>query len=500
MTTRTAIIVGLAIYASLISFLSVFIASRVREADDYLIAGRRIPFWILTGSIVGTCVGTGATIGASGLAFQHGWAGSAYPMSLGLGVLVTGLLFASMRRYNFMTLGEEIACYYGKNRAVVEFSNISLFLSQLGWLTVQIMGGGAVLNAILGLGPKLSIIVAGVIIAVLCIPGGLRAVIYVAFLQGILLIVGFGSLAKVALMSVGGLSGLRASSPSVYFSFLGIKSLGWLQLAGLIIVLVLGIVAEPGRRLSVYGAKSESVGRWSMLLAGSAVVLFSATIGIAGMYVLKLNPGLLRPDLALPWLILNALPPWLAALLTVVISSAIFSSASGSASAIGSFFVRHIYHSVTHRYPKHPVAATRFGLVGAFVLSTSVALRASDIVGFVMNFLPLTATGLAIVILFGRFWKRSNWQGAMAALVVTPVVALLLMLFRSNAGLLRVPILPAAAAGVMVQVAVSLLTPASDHSFEEVAEAMKDERQAIEGESVRAGSEGMTGSIGSGLG
>lgn len=500
MTTRTAILVGLAIYASFVSLLSIFFAARVRKAEDYLIAGRRLPFWILTGSIVGTCVGTGATIGASGLAFQHGWAGSAYPMSLGLGVLVTGFLFASMRRYNFMTLGEEIACYYGQNRAVVEFSNISLFLSQLGWLTVQIMGGGAVLNAILGWGPKLSIVVAGVIIAVLCVPGGLRAVVYVSFLQGILLLVGFGSLARVVLTDLGGLSRLQASMPGAYFTFLGIESLGWLRLTGLIVVLVLGIVAEPGRRLSIYGARNVSTARWGMLIAGTVVVLFSASIGIAGMYVLKLNPALSHPDLALPWLILNALPPWLAALLTVAIGSAIFSSASGSASAIGSFFVRHIYYSVLRRYPKHPVTATRLGLLGAFVLSTSVALRATDIVGFVMNFLPLTAAGLAIIILLGRFWKRSNWQGALAALVVTPVVALSLMVFRSKAGLLSVPILPAVVAGMVVHIVVSLLTPASGHSFEEVAEAMRNEREAIEGDKVNAGGEMVTDIMGSGLG
>ncbi len=421
-------------------------------------------------------------------------------MSLGLGVLVTGVLFASMRRYNFITLGEEIACYYAQNRAVVEFSNISLFLSQLGWLTVQIMGGGAVLNAILGLGPRLSIVAAGVIIAMLCIPGGLRAVVYVAFLQGILLLVGFASLAKAALTDLGGLSGLHASVPGAYFSFLGIESFGWLRLAGLIVVLVLGIVAEPGRRLSVYGARDVPTARVSMLIAGSVVVLFSTSIGVAGMYVLKLNPGLPHPDLALPWLILNALPPWLAALLTVAIGSAIFSSASCSASAIGLFFVRHIYYSVTRRYPKHPVAATRFGLLAAFVLATSVALRATDIVGFVMNFLPLTAAGLAIIILLGRFWKRSNWQGALSALIVTPVVALSLMLFHSNAGLLSVPILPAVAAGMLVHIIVSLLTPASSHSFEEVAEVMRIEREAIEGDKVSTVGEKVTEMMGSGLG
>ena len=97
----------------------------------------------------------GVIIGGSGLAYQHGWAGCAYP--IGLGARHTAHRAYSspkMRRYKFMTLSEEIACYYEGNRVVVEFSNITLFLSQLCWLTVQIMGGAAVLGAVTGLQPE----------------------------------------------------------------------------------------------------------------------------------------------------------------------------------------------------------------------------------------------------------------------------------------------------------------------------------------------------------
>ena len=33
--------------------------------------------------------------------------------------------------------------------------------------------------------------------------------------------------------------------------------------------------------------------------------------------------------------------------------------------------------------------------------------------------------GVAIIILLGWFWKRATWQGAVAALVITPTVSLL---------------------------------------------------------------------------
>ena len=76
MTTQNAILIGLAIYAGLMFGVSMFWMVRVKKATDYLVAGRGLPWWILTGTITATSIGTGVVIGASGLAYQHGWAGA----------------------------------------------------------------------------------------------------------------------------------------------------------------------------------------------------------------------------------------------------------------------------------------------------------------------------------------------------------------------------------------------------------------------------------------
>ena len=109
MGTRAAIGLGLVLYVVLTTAVSFFMMARVRRPADYLVAGRGLPFWALTGTIVGTCIGTGVIIGGSALAYQHGWGGCAYPIGLGLGTLLAGLYFAKMRRYQFMTLSEEVA-------------------------------------------------------------------------------------------------------------------------------------------------------------------------------------------------------------------------------------------------------------------------------------------------------------------------------------------------------------------------------------------------------
>jgi SSS family solute:Na+ symporter len=380
-----------------------------------------------------------------------------------------------------MTLSEEIASYYGNNRVVVEFSNITLFLSQLCWLTVQIMGGASVIAAVTGLSPEISVVIAGLITAGIAIPGGFKSVVYTDFLQATILLSGFGVMTYAALHNAGGLFGLRQSVPHNYFSFLGVSSYGGWKIAGLIAALSLSVLADPGRRLSMYGSRSVGGARASMVIAGTTVILFSAVIGITGMYAFRLNPKLPVPDEALLWLVMNILPVWLAALVVVSVTSGIFSCANGNAMAVSSFFVRHIFPLATGRYPNRPLLAARLSLVAAFALCTFIALHAGTIVGFVIKFLPVTMSGLAIIIILGRFWKRATWQGALAAQVITPFVSLAVMFFfpkstLNNAVLLAVP-------GVIALVVVSLATPPSSRTFSEVAEELTREREAIEGQS-----------------
>jgi SSS family solute:Na+ symporter len=120
------------------------------------------------------------------------------------------------------------------------------------------------------------------------------------------------------------------------------------------------------------------------------------------------------------------------------------------------------------------VKTARWALVFAFLFSTALALYLGNIVDFVKKFLPLTMSGLAVIILIGRFWKRATWQGAVATLIVTPVVSLSVMKYTD-------PILPATAVGVVVEIVVSLMTPPKRFSFDEVAVTMAEQRQGIEG-------------------
>jgi SSS family solute:Na+ symporter len=245
--------------------------------------------------------------------------------------------------------------------------------------------------------------------------------------------------------------------------------------------------------MSMFGAKSEAGARWSMFVAGVVVMIFSVVIGIAGMYAYSQNPNLqgVEADRALLWLVTHVLPGWLAAFVVVSVTSGIFSCANGNAMAISTFFVRHVYPLATGgRYPRNPLLAARMILVVAFILCITVAIHSGTIVSFVLKFLPVTMSGLAIIVLLGRFWPRATWQGALAAQIITPAISLIAIFWGKNI----ITAWPQAAAynnavflavpGVIAHVVVSLLSPKPKRSFAEVAASLKHEREKIGDQSL----------------
>jgi SSS family solute:Na+ symporter len=298
------------------------------------------------------------------------------------------------------------------------------------------------------------------------------------------LLTGFSVVTYSALHHVGGFAGLQHSVPPPYASFLGIESYGGWKMFGLIVALGFSVLADPGRRSCMYSALTERGAKWSMVCAGAIVMVFSVVVGIAGMYAYHLNPNLPVPDEALLWLVMNVLPIWLAAFVVVSVTSGIFSCASSNAMSVGTFFVRHIYPLATGgKYPQRPLLATHLILVIAFIATTTVAMYTGTIVDFVKTFLPITMSGLAIIILVGRFWRRATWQGALAALVVTPIVALAVKFLPAEHQTWNNAVVPTIA-GILAHIIVSSLTPPSQISFESVAAAMSREREAIEGAPV----------------
>jgi solute:Na+ symporter, SSS family len=480
MSRDTVFLVALLTYVAIITGLGSYWMRRAKSATDFLMAGRNLGIFVLIGTTLATTIGTGSTMGTVGLAYTGGWSGALWAFGLGTGMIIVGLLFAPMRRYGLMTLGEEITCYYGKHPVLMHTANFGIFISMVCWIGVHIMGGGLYLMAMIDVPFMTGAIIATVGFAGVTILGGYLAVVYTDAIQSIILTVGFLGLTFYTLQYVGGFSGITAAVPPEYLSFLGVDSIGWKKVISIPIALCLSMIPEPSFRHRIYSARSAQAGRRSFLITGVLAILFSFAMVTLGMAAYALNPSLAMQDQALPWLALEVLPVWFAAVIIICGFAASLSSADSDAATGAVFFVRHIWHACTGRFPEKSVMMSRWVIAGMFLVALLVVLQFQNIVDYVVTFISVVLSGLAVVVLLGRFWPRATAQGAVAAIVCGAVVSLCIIVIPGQKEFWGEAIIPATIAAVLGEVIVSLCTPPEKLSFEELVEVTRVERELFE--------------------
>lgn len=482
MSSETLTLVLLGVYIVGITAFGIYIGRRVKTTGEFLLAGRGVHAFLLTGSTLATIIGTGATIGASGYAYQHGFAGALYGLGQGIGIIIVGLAFAKMRKYEFMSLGEEIACYYGGNRYIYEFSNVMMFLSLVCWMGVQIMGAANYLGILTGLPYETSVIASGLTFGLLVIIGGYVAVVYTDVVQAFIFFFSFVALTVLGVIAAGGLSTMTSSVPPENVSFLGHEKVGWFSVLGIPMALMISYIAEPGYRHRIYSARSVSHARWSMIIPGLIAIPFSVFTAVLGMAAFSMDPNLANPDETLPWLATQVFPVWAMALILIAGFAATFSSANSDCASGTLFFIRHVYNLLVpgRRYPKNTLLASRITVAVMMTAATLLVLTFQSIVSFIVTFISVLMSGLATVILLGRFWKKATWQGAIAAIVTGAVATILVEQVPGWKAFWQETIIPATLSALVVHVSISLFTFRGKPSFEEVAEQMAEERSELE--------------------
>lgn len=452
------------------------------SGDDFLLGGRSVPIFLTVGTTVATMVGTGSSMGAVGFGYANGWAGALYGIGGSVGVLLLALCFAPVRKLRFMTMSEELAYYVGANRLVRNVVALLIYIACIGWLGAHILGGGLYLSWMADIDLTTARILVALGFGIYCVVGGYFAVIWTDTIQAIVLFAGFILMAILALVEVGGFSGLTAGMEAGANSFLGIDQIGALPALSLAAVIAIGVLATPSFRQRIYSGESVGSVRRSFLITGVLYLGFSIIPAIIGMATHVLNPGLENSNYAFPFLATEIMPLGLGLLLLVAGLSATMSSASSDAIAGVSTLIRDLYVLATGRTPsaRNVVRFSRIALVATIGLALLFALASDNVITYITRMISTILSGLFVSAMLGRFWPRYNWQGAIATLVCASVTSLAIIANSDWTAFWGNPSIPAVLAALVAGVVVSLVTPASRVTSAQALEILDQERQRME--------------------
>jgi SSS family solute:Na+ symporter len=227
---------------------------------------------------------------------------------------------------------------------------------------------------------------------------------------------------------VGGLDAVRLAGQSMgsagaaYLSPIGI---GWLGVLGFVGVLAPSFVVSPGLLQKAFGARDAVTVRRGLTISGGALMLFAAIPVGLGMLARAHWPVVASADSVLPRILVEILPTSLGILTLAAVLSAELSSADAVLFMLSTSLSKDLYQG--HWNPRvGDQGLLRAGRVAAFVgltLGCLVALSFASVIGTLTVFYGLLVIALAVPLLGGLYSSRPSQRSAMAAMIVSLVVA-----------------------------------------------------------------------------
>ena len=410
------------------------------DAGSYFLAGRSMPWWIVGLSLFAASISSTTLIGQCGDAYDTGVAVFNYNLT-GVVVMVffATFLLPLYIKSGIFTIPEFLEKRFDK-RSRYYFSAIciigNIFLDAAGALYAAALIIKLVFPAA---DLQLIILVFALLAASYTIPGGLSSAINAEIIQAVNLIVG-SVILTVACCANGGVDYLSSLFASGDMSVKLIRPLSdpatpWL---GLIVGMpVSGIYFWANNQTlvqRVLSARSVDEGRKGVMFTGFLTLVTLFIIVFPGVIARHLFPGMERPDMIYPTLVLKLLPTGLLGIMLSALLAALTSTLSAILNSTSTLFTMDFYAQARPGTDSRKLVW--IGKITSIVIIVIAALWAPNIgkfgslLKYYQEMLSYIAPPVVAAFLLGIFSKRVNGNGAFIGLLSGLAMAVVMLLWR----------------------------------------------------------------------
>lgn len=425
MSDRAVVLLGVGLYLVASAVIGFVAAKRIEGSDDFIVAGRRLPLWMTTATLMATWMGAGTAMGAAGAAYDEGFLGViADPFGAALCLFLAGAFYIRvMRRMRLLTIVDFFDEKYGQLAGIL--SALALVAVYIGWTGSQLVAFGFVLHTLAGISTTAGIIVATIIVLAYTAAGGMWAVAITDFFQITILILGLAVILPLVVADGGGWDHIAAQLPEGTFRITPVEkdAASWLNYFRAWAVIGLGNIPAQDLMQRSLSAKNENVAQNAAYLAGFGyltVGLIPVLLGIVGTVTL---PGLENPEFVVPQLALEHLPALPMAMFIGALLAAIMSSADSALLAPASILGGNVVRYVAPDAREETVFAwTRWSVPVIGLIALTTALWSRSVYDLFVNSFSVLLVALFVPLTAGIWWKKANRTGAVAAMVTGVVV------------------------------------------------------------------------------
>lgn len=444
-------------YLIVMSLIGLYFArARVKNSDDFMVAGRSLPQWILAGTLLATFVGSGTIVGGASFIYQFGPIAAIFFFAgTPVGIIVLYFFLADrIRGLAKYTVPEILEIRYGAFARA--FGGITILLAYVGIASYQFTGGGYVLNITTGIPVWVGTIITAVVVIFLATVGGLISVAYTDAISAVIIIVGLLIAFPLIMGEVDGFGGLFAGLPETKASWNGGLSIP--QLLGYFLPLLLLLLGDQNvyQRFSS-AANPETARKSAVGFFIGAMVVVSLVIVLASSAIVLLPE--IPPDTAILSLAGESLPLFLGGMLLASSVAIIITTGNSYLLSSAGNLVYDIYSKLFGRQIPE----------GRGLLYNRIAVAVLGVVAYVMGaFFPtvlalqiysytIYGAGITPALVAALVWRRATVAGGVSSILTGAAVTLVWELVL-NQPLAWNAVLVALPSSVVVLIVVSLAT------------------------------------------
>lgn len=183
-------VTGILIYLILLVAVGLYKVRKVKNSEDFMVAGRSLPWYILVGTLLATWMGSGSLFSGAGLGFRNGPAGLWSSAGAWLGIALIYFIAKRIRNFGKVTVPDIFEARYGPLASIL--ATITTVIAYTTIVSYQFRGGGKVLSLVSDdlISMEHGIIITAIFAISYTVIAGMFSVVYTDVINGILITIG----------------------------------------------------------------------------------------------------------------------------------------------------------------------------------------------------------------------------------------------------------------------------------------------------------------------
>ena len=435
--TMNMLIIGMVVYMVAMLFVGWISSRKVAGMSDFLVAGRRLPLWMATATLLATWFGAGSSMGVAATVYSDGIRGVlADPFGASVSLILAGVFIVGMlRKKQCMTVTDIIERRFGKAAGV--YASLWMIPVYVGWLGAQLLGLGTILNLLTGMSVIYGTLIGTVVVLLYTCAGGMWAVTLTDVVQVGIIVLGLIMLLPGTLEMAGGAEVLMENftEADTLLPAADANFNDYVYYIGSWIIMGLGCMVGQDLVQRSLASKNSNVAVASSVISGFAYMiigLIPIAIGIAARIILPENgitgevmgddlENQVLPRIAI--LVMGGNYPVILTIFVAALTAAIMSSADSSLLAGASLLCNNVIAPV---FPKLRVKwlllCTRVATVLLTIVALILAIWVKSIYNLMINSWIAQLVVIFLPVIMALYVPRATRHTAWATMVVGTVV------------------------------------------------------------------------------